>query len=611
MFDLCGIIGIVSSDEVSKRLLECIKKLEYRGYDSVGMACISGESIEIRKDAGKIDDVDSKVSFNGMRGNIGIAHSRWSTHGKTTKENAHPHTDCNGKIAIVHNGIIENYQELKKHLLEKGHKFKSETDTEVIVHLIEENYSGNLREAVSKTLPMLEGSYALGVIMAGNEKMIAVRNESPLVVGLGKGSNAISSDVPAILSMTKRIIFLENNEIAEMTKDNVKIFSPEGNEIEKKPKEIEWDAETAEKQGFEHFMLKEIFEQPRVIEELAASGIENGNVKVDGTLGLSNEEIKSAERIIIVACGTSWHAALAGEFMLEELAEIPVEVEYASEFRYRNPIIKKGDIIIPISQSGETADTLAALREAKKKGAKIISVCNVKGSSIARESDAVFYTNAGPEIGVASTKAFTSQLIVLYLMTVHIASVRGVMPAEQVANRVRDLRKLPLQIQSILENKEHIIKVAKDYHHKTNAIYLGRGINFPIALEGALKLKEISYIHAEGYPAAEMKHGPIALIDKEMPVVFIATKDCRTYKKVISNMEEVKARGGVIIAIATKGDEEIKNLADDIIYIPENSYILTPVLASIPLQLVAYYIAKNRGFDMDKPRNLAKSVTVE
>lgn len=609
--NVCGIIGIASGSNVSRQLLECIKKLEYRGYDSVGMACVKGQAIDIRKDAGKIEHVDSKVSFCKMEGSTGIAHSRWSTHGKTTKENAHPHTDCSGKIAIVHNGIIENYQELKKKLTERGHKFKSETDTEVIAHLIEENNRGNLREAVAKAVSHLEGSYALAVVTAGEDRLIAVRNESPLVVGVGRGINAVASDVPAIISLTRDIIFIGNNEIAELTKDRAEVFDLKGRQLDRKPQRIEWDAEMAEKQGFEHFMLKEIFEQPRVIEELAGSSISDGKVVVENEIGLSREEIKKVGRIVIVACGTSWHAGLVGEFMIEELARIPAEVEYASEFRYRNPLISSNDLVIAISQSGETADTLAALREARKKGAKIISVCNVRGSSIARESDMVFYTKAGPEIGVASTKAFTSQLVALYLMTVHMASVRGAMPPEQVSNRVRDLRKLPLQMQSILEDKSRIMQVAEDYRDKTNALYLGRGINYPIALEGALKLKEISYIHAEGYPAAEMKHGPIALIDREMPVVFIATKDNRTYTKVLSNIEEVKARGGIIIAIATKGDEQASKLADDIIYIPETSYILTPVLAAIPLQMIAYYIAKKKGYDVDKPRNLAKSVTVE
>jgi glucosamine--fructose-6-phosphate aminotransferase (isomerizing) len=608
---MCGIVGVISNREVSKILLDSIRKLEYRGYDSVGMVCCDKSNVCVKKDIGKINEVDKKVNFTQLKGNVGLAHSRWATHGKTTKENAHPHTDCTGEISIVHNGIIENYNELKSGLEKKGHEFKSETDTEIIVHLIEENYKGDLKDAVLKALQKLDGSYALGVIHPEHDELIAARNESPLVIGVGKEENFISSDVPAILEYTKKVVYMGNNEVAVLTKNDYQIFDLDGNKKEKKVETIEWNAEQAKKQGFKHFMLKEIFEQPRAITETINGRLEDSDVLIKDEIDLSEEEIKNIKRIIIVACGTSWHAGLVGEFMLEELAKIPVEVEYASEFRYRDPIVDKDTIVIAISQSGETADTLAALREAKKKGAKIVSIANVKGSSIVRESDSVVYTHAGPEIGVASTKAFTSQLVVLYLITVYFGKVRRLLTVENVRRRVSYLRKLPLQIQSVLENCEYIKLHAEKFYKNKNALYLGRGINYPIALEGALKLKEVSYIHAEGYPAAEMKHGPLALIDKEMPVIFIATKDNRTYKKVLSNIQEVKSRGGVVIAIETKGDKEVKKIVDHNFHIPHNSYILNPILAAIPLQLLAYYIADKNGCDIDKPRNLAKSVTVE
>ncbi|MFC1769102.1 glutamine--fructose-6-phosphate transaminase (isomerizing) [Nanoarchaeota archaeon] len=608
---MCGIIGIVSSREVSNILLDSLRKLEYRGYDSVGMVCINEKNLLIKKDVGKIDEVDKKVNFKSLKGNIGLGHSRWSTHGATTKENAHPHSDCSGKIALVHNGIIENYNELKDELIKKGHKFASQTDTEVIAHLIEENYKGDLKKAVLDSLNKVDGSYALGVIHSNHEELIAARNESPLIIGIGKNENFIASDVPAILDYTKNVAYLDNEQIGVITKDKVEIFDLDGKNQELKTHKIEWNSELAEKQGYKHFMLKEIFEQPRAITETINGRLSNSEILIKDEIGLTADQIKKIDRIIIVACGTSWHASLIGEFMLEELTRIPVEVEYASEFRYRDPIVDKNSLIISISQSGETADTLAALREAKNKGAYIVSIVNVKGSSIARESHSVIYTKAGPEIGVASTKAFTSQLIVLYLITVYFGKIKGKLPEDQVKNRIRDLRKIPLQIQSALDDNDYIKKHAEKFYKKNNALYLGRGINYPIALEGALKLKEVSYIHAEGYPAAEMKHGPIALIDKEMPVICVATKDNITYKKVVSNIEEVKSRGGIVIAIETKGNTELKNLVDHNIYIPENSYILTPILSVIPLQLFAYHIAVLRGCDVDKPRNLAKAVVVE
>ena len=609
---MCGIVGYIGERKAAPILIEGLKKLEYRGYDSAGIATISETGMTIKKDVGKINDIDKIIKLKEAPGNIGISHCRWATHGKVTKENAHPHCNTHNDISIVHNGIIENYDELKKKLQNKGIKFCSETDTEVIVHLIDSNYEEDLKKAVIKSLKEVDGAYALGVVSSRDPDMlIAARNESPLVIGIGEKENFIASDVPAILKYTKKIIYLDNKEVAILKKDNIEIFDLEGNKIKKKVHEIKWNAEQAEKAGYNHFMLKEIFEQPKVISETVEGKISDEEIQLEQEIKLTKEEIKNIKRIIIVACGTSWHAGLIGEFMLEELAKIPVEVEYASEFRYRDPIVDKGTLVISISQSGETADTLAAIREAKKKGAKIMSIVNVVGSSIARESNIVLYTKAGPEIGVASTKAFTSQLVILYLITVYFGAIRRFINNQQVKNRIRDLRLLPMQIQTVLDDHSYIKLHAKKYFKKTNALYLGRGINYPIALEGALKLKEVSYIHAEGYPAAEMKHGPIALIDKDMPVIAIATNDNRTYKKVMSNIQEVKARKGEVIAIVTKGDEEVKKYVDHSLYIPKNSYILTPLLAIIPLQLFAYYIAVMRGHDPDKPKNLAKSVTVE
>ncbi|HJN56691.1 MAG: glutamine--fructose-6-phosphate transaminase (isomerizing) [Candidatus Woesearchaeota archaeon] len=609
---MCGIIGYIGKSKAAPILVDGLKRLEYRGYDSAGISTINNRNIIVEKDTGKINEIEGKINFSKLDGNIGISHCRWGTHGKITRENAHPHVDCTGKISIVHNGIIENFSELKEMLIKKDHKFKSLTDTEVIAHLIEENYNGDIEQAARKALQQIEGSYALGILCSDEpNRLIAARNESPLILGLGKNENFIASDVPAILKYTKKIIYLENSEIAVLTNNNVLVKNIDGKTIDKKIHEIKWDSELAEKGGFKHYMLKEIHEQPRAITETLNGRVENGNVNLSEEINLSEQELRKIKRIVIVACGTSWHAALAGEFMLEELAKIPVEVEYASEFRYRNPIIDEGTLVIAISQSGETADTLAAIREAKEKNAKILSIINVKGSSIERESDSVLYTYAGPEIGVASTKAFTTQLIVLYIFTLFMSGLRKTLDKEKIKGLIERLRKLPLQMDALLNNDEEIRKIADIYKSRKNALFLGRGVNFPIALEGALKLKEVSYIHAEGYPAAEMKHGPIALIDREMPVVFVAPKDIYTYKKVLGNIEEVKARGGIAIVIATEDDKEIKKKADHVIYIPKNLYTLSSILAVIPLQLLAYYVAVDRGLDPDKPRNLSKSVTVE
>ena len=609
---MCGIIGYVGKKEASPILIEGLKRLEYRGYDSAGFCTISNNRSIIEKDIGKIHEVEAKVNFSNLKGTIGLGHCRWSTHGGVTKENAHPHTDCRELISVVHNGIIENFSELKKMLMSKGHVFRSATDTEVIAHLIEENYNGDIEEATRKALKHIDGSYALGVLCADEpDKIIAARNESPLIIGLGQGENFIASDVPAILKYTNKIIYLDNGEIAVLEKDNFKVKTIDGIIVNKNVQKIEWSSELAEKSGYEHFMLKEIHEQPRIIAETLNGRAENGSANIGEELKFSGEELKKINRIIIVACGTSWHSALVGEFMLEELAKIPVEVEYASEFRYRNPIINDGTLVIAISQSGETADTLAAIREAKKRGAKVLSIVNAKGSSIDRESDSALYTYAGPEIGVASTKAFSAQLVVLYLFTLFMSNIKKSLNEEKISELLGKLRKLPLQMEALLNNDKEIKKIAGLYKDKHNALFLGRGVNFPIALEGALKLKEVSYIHAEGYPAAEMKHGPIALIDKNMPVVTIATKDVYTYKKVLGNIHEVKARNGIIIAIATEGDEEVAKIADYVVYIPKTLYILSSILTAIPLQLLAYYVAVDRNLDPDKPRNLSKSVVVE
>src|SRR3989338_1021645 len=610
---MCGIIGIIGyNEDLGNIILKGLKRLEYRGYDSAGICTINGNKILIKKDIGKIDEVNKKVNFSELKGDIGLGQTRWATCGGVTKENAHPHLSFGKKIAIVHNGIIENFQELKEYLLGKGYKFSSETDTEVVAHLIEDCYEGSIEEATRKALNKIEGSYALGVICTDEPGvLIGARNESPLILGVGKGENYIASDVTSILEHTRNVVYLEDKEIAIITKDKYKVVNLEGKEKKKEVHVINWSAEAARKGGYEHFMLKEIYEQPIAITDTLNGRLINNKVIFEKEFKLSNKYLKNIKRIVIIACGTSWHAGLVGEFMLEELAKIPVEVEYASEFRYRHPILDKETLVIAISQSGETADTNAALKEAKKLGVNTLSICNVFGSSMTRISDAVIYTKAGPEIGVASTKAFTTQLAVLYLFTILLSKLRKTLNEKQIKDMIEGIRKIPLQLQSVLEEDEEIKKCAELYHKKLNSLYLGRGINFPIALEGALKLKEVSYVHAEGYPAAEMKHGPIALIDKNMPVVFIAPHDVFTYKKVLGNIEEVKARGGIIIAIATEGDAEIPKKAKHTIFIPKTLYTLSSILSVVPLQLLAYHIADRLGYDVDKPRNLSKTVTVE
>lgn len=610
---MCGIVGVVSRNDVNEKLFNGLSNLEYRGYDSVGMCFIHNKQLKIKKGVGKLQEVHKKVNFLNSSGSTGIGHCRWSTHGGITQKNAHPHVDCKNKISVVHNGIIENYSELKDGLIRKGHKFYSQTDTEVLAHLIEDNLKdGKIEDAIRNALNKVEGSYALGILFADQpDKLIGARNESPLIVGLGDNENFIASDVPSILKYTNKIIYLEDKEIVSLTKNSHKVFGLDGKEGTKKIHTINWGAEAAQKCGYNHFMLKEIYEQPSAIADTLNERLVNGSIVFEKEFGLDDKYLKKIKRIVIVACGTSWHAGLVGKFMFEELAKIPTEVEYASEFRYRHPILDKDTLVVAISQSGETADTIAALKEAKKYGVKTLAICNVMGSSMTRISDGVVYTRAGPEIGVASTKAFTTQLAVLYLLTILLTKLRKTLNKNQIKDMINGIRKIPLQLQSVLDEDDEILKCAELYYNKLNSIYLGRGVNFPIALEGALKLKEVSYMHAEGYPAAEMKHGPIALIDKNMPVVFIAPHDTFTYKKVLGNIEEVKARGGIIIAIATEGDAEIPKKSKHTIFIPKTLYTLSSILAVVPLQLLAYHIADKLGRSVDQPKNLAKVVTVE
>ncbi|MCL2154622.1 MAG: glutamine--fructose-6-phosphate transaminase (isomerizing) [Leptospirales bacterium] len=612
---MCGIVGYIGEKSAPTVLINSLRKLEYRGYDSAGIAVNCSGKLVTEKRAGKISVLDAVLDYEGLKNcTVGIGHTRWATHGEPSDINAHPHGDCNNELVIVHNGIIENYKAIKEVLLSRGHSVISDTDTETIVHLIEYYFKEKklpLLDAVIEALNRVHGAYGI-VVMSKDDPdvLIAARKGSPLILGVGNGEMLIASDVSAVIEHTRDVIYLEDGEIVEVKKDGYRIYDLNKNGIVKKVESIDWDIASIEKHGFDHFMLKEIFEQPDSITNAFRGRIllDEGLVKFDG-LRLSDEDIDKIDRIIFIACGTSWHAGLIAKYFIEEYARIPVEVEYASEFRYRKPVLKKEDIVITISQSGETADTLAALRDAKAKRIRVLGISNVVGSTIARESDGGAYIHAGPEIGVASTKAFTSQLTVLILFTVFLARRKDMSFTEGNAI-LNAIIKLPDYVKAILSTSEKIKEIAKVYSGKSNFLYLGRGIHFPVALEGALKLKEISYIHAEGYPAAEMKHGPIALIDHEMPVVFIAPKD-DIYSKIISNMEEVRARKGKIIVIATENDNDIVKYADHVIYIPDAHRVVLPILSVIPLQLLSYYIAIDRGCDVDQPRNLAKSVTVE
>ena len=611
---MCGIIGYIGrSNNVGEILLEGLKRLEYRGYDSAGLAIINNNGKLItEKMPGKIIKLEEELKDTDLSGSIGIAHTRWATHGEPNKINAHPHYDSKMNIALVHNGIVENYTTLKKSLEAQGHKFRSDTDTEVLAHLIEKFYNGtNLEYAVQKALEVVEGTYGIVVISTSEpNKIVGARNGSPVVVGIGDDEYFIASDVAAILKHTRQVIYLEDQQMVVATPDSFTTMTVENEYVEHVITEVDWDLEMIEKGGFEHFMLKEIFEQPDTIHNAMRGRLirETGKAKLGG-LNMTEDQLRNIRRIVILGCGTSWHAGLLGEYMIEETARIPVEVEYASEFRYRNPLIEEGTLVLAISQSGETVDTLAALREAKSKGARVMGICNVVGSTIARETQEGVYVHAGPEIGVASTKAFTSQITVLSLFALAMGRLRSISLSE--GQRMIDaLEALKGQVSLILESNDKIREIAEEYHHHNNFLYLGRGPNYPVALEGALKLKEISYVHAEGYPAAEMKHGPIALIDENMPVVVIAPRDA-AYQKILGNINEVRARKGKLIAITDEGNEELIKIADHVIFVPTTLDFLYPILSVIPLQLLAYHIAVLRGCHVDQPRNLAKSVTVE
>ena len=612
---MCGIVGYIGSREVSSVLVDGLKRLEYRGYDSCGVAIIDENKSKVIRSVGRIGTLEEKIKeTNPTNGSIkcGIGHTRWATHGRPSETNSHPHRDCSGRFYVAHNGIIENYLYLKHRLIAEGHKFATETDTEVLPHLIEAYYEGNLESAVRRALADVEGVYGIVVVSTEGDgrRILAARNGPPLVVGIGTGENFVASDVPALLPYTREMIFLQDGEIAIVGSDGVEIKNSKSECMCRVPESITWTAEMAEKEGFAHFMLKEIHEQPRAIRDTLRGRIgADDTIELDGGLRTA-ECLANVDRLHIVAMGTSLHAAHVGKFFIEALARIPVEIDNASEFRYRDPIIGPRSLVVGISQSGETADTLAAMKEARDKGAFLLSICNVVGSQAARQSDAVLYTHAGPEIGVASTKAFTTQLAALYLFALKLAAIRGVQPKHEIDRHVRQLRDLPDQINKILDQSPGILALAERFWRYRNFLYLGRGIHYPIAMEGALKLKEISYIHAEGYPAGEMKHGPIALIDAEMPVVVLAPQDA-VYRKTMGNVEEVKVRDGIVIAVATEGDHEIAEKADYTIYIPDADPLINPILSTIPLQLFAYHIALLRGCDVDKPRNLAKSVTVE
>jgi glucosamine--fructose-6-phosphate aminotransferase (isomerizing) len=609
---MCGIVGYIGPRQAAGLLLEGLRRLEYRGYDSAGVAVVNGRGLKIMKAAGKLSVLEGELTANIPQGTIGIGHTRWATHGAPTTTNAHPHTDQSGRIAVIHNGIIENSGSIRKALEQRGHTFKSDTDTEVLAHLVGEFYHGNLEDAVANALRDVEGAYGLAFISADEpDVIVAARNGSPLLVGVGENEWFVASDASPLLQHTRAVVYLDDGEMVVLTRDGYRVRNLETARISKPVNQIDWDLATVERGGYPHFMLKEICEQPESLCNTLRGHLleEEGTSRVSG-LNLTDEELKQFERVIITACGTSWHSGIIGEYMMEEMARLPVEVEYASEFRYRNPVVDPKTLVIGISQSGETADTLAAIREAKRRGGRTIGLVNVVGSTIAREVDGGIYLHAGPEIGVASTKAFTSQVAALALITLRIARLRN-LSILQGREFIRALRRLPEQVSEILD-RTHEIEALADRFLSTskNALYLGRGVNFPVALEGALKLKEISYIHAEGYPAAEMKHGPIALIDENMPVVFIAPRDA-VHSKIVSNIEEVKARGGKVIALINEGDAEIQRLADATFTIPETLDLLTPMLTSIPLQLLSYYVAVRRGCNVDQPRNLAKSVTVE
>jgi glucosamine--fructose-6-phosphate aminotransferase (isomerizing) len=624
---MCGIVGYVGKKSVVPVIIEGLRRLEYRGYDSAGIAVAgNGNGLQVCRAEGKLRNLEEAIRLHPLDGTYGVGHTRWATHGRPTEENAHPHRDCTGKIVVVHNGIVENYLSLKKMLMGQGHKFTTETDTEIIAHLIEKHLaeSGNghrilLEDAVRKTVTELSGVFALVVISADEpNKIVAARNGPPVVIGLGKNEFFVASDVPAILHHTRDMFFLADGDVATVTEEGVQVTDYYGKPLQRQVQHITWDPIQAEKGGFKHFMLKEIYEQPRAVRDTTLGRVSSDTGRIFlSEMEMGEAEFRALKKINIAACGTSWHAGQAGKFMIESLARVPVEVDYASEWRYRDPIVGDDTVTLVISQSGETADTIAAQREAKSKGSKTIAICNVVGSMITREAAGTIYTHAGPEIGVASTKAFTAQLTALHLFALYLAQVRGVMNSDQLRIAIDELTRIPGKLENLLARDEQVEDLAKRFQRAQDFLFLGRGIHYPIALEGALKLKEVSYIHAEGYPAGEMKHGPNALIDENLPVVIIATRDVNNpgsmtrYEKTSSNLKEVKARSGVVIALATEGDEEIKEAADHVLYVPAAPEELSPILEIVPLQLLAYHIAVRRGCDVDQPRNLAKSVTVE
>ena len=614
---MCGIIGYIGSKPVVPVLLDGLRRMEYRGYDSAGVAVVSPEGITLRRSAGKLANLEQAIRVEPVEGLYGVGHTRWATHGRPTEENAHPHRDCTGKIVVVHNGIIENYLELKKELQSQGHEFKTETDTEIVAHLVEREMQGDgLENAVRRALTYMRGMFAIVLVSVEDpEKIVAVRNGPPIVIGLGNEEFFVASDIPAILAHTRDVVFLGDEEMAVITRSGVQFTDYQGRAVSKTTQRVLWDPIAAEKGGHKHFMLKEIFEQPTAARDtiLGRVSLDRGQIFLED-LNISEETLRASQKVSIIACGTSWHAGLVGKYLIEALAQVPVEVDYGSEYRYRNPIVASNELAVVITQSGETADTLAALREAKRKGARSIAICNVVGSMATREAEGTVYTHAGPEIGVASTKAFTSQLVALQLLALYMAQVRGTLSSTAIRNHISELLQMPQILEQAIKASAVMEKVAERFYNRSDFLFLGRGINYPIALEGALKLKEISYIHAEGYPAGEMKHGPIALIDEQMPVVAIAPND-HVFEKMIGNVQEAKARGGSVIALTSEGDSRMAAVLDPqndmIVTLPQTTPLLTPVVMTIPLQLLAYHIAVRRGCDVDQPRNLAKSVTVE
>jgi glucosamine--fructose-6-phosphate aminotransferase (isomerizing) len=614
---MCGIIGYIGNKDVVPVLIDGLRRLEYRGYDSAGVAVVRDGRVELRRSAGKLARLEAVIDADPLDGEYGLGHTRWATHGRPTEENAHPHRDCTGRIVVVHNGIIENYLDLKRELQQQGHTFVTETDTEIVAHLVERETRGDgLENAVRRALTFMRGLFAIVLISADDPgKIVAVRNGPPVVIGLGEDEFFIASDIPAILAHTRNVVFLGDEEMAVVSRGGVEFTDMFGRPVSKASQRVTWDPVMAERAGFKHFMLKEIFEQPNAARETALGrvSLEQGRVFLE-EMNLTVAELQSVERVTVLACGTSWHAGLVGKYMIEQLAGLPTEVDYGSEYRYRNPIVDRRTLTVVITQSGETADTLAAMREARRKGARSIAICNVVGSMATREADGTVYTHAGPEIGVASTKAFTSQLVALYLLAIYLGQVRNLLSRAAALPHLEALLGLPTLLEHALKASAQTEAMATRFHACTDFLYLGRGINYPIALEGALKLKEISYIHAEGYPAGEMKHGPIALIDERMPVVAIAPHD-HVFEKMLGNVQEAKARGGSVIALTTPGDDKLCGLLDSsddvLITLPDAPALLMPIVAVVPLQLLAYHIAVRRGCDVDQPRNLAKSVTVE